>query len=62
MRDRKGVGGFRREGKWGGPGRSRGGETIIRIYCMRKKIYFQNGNMKNILQNTFSQKYYLPYK
>lgn len=28
------------EGKWGGAGKTRGGEVIIRLYCMAKKTIF----------------------
>jgi hypothetical protein len=41
MRDRKGLDLKGRKGREGLGGVG-GGETIIRIYCMRKRVYFQS--------------------
>jgi hypothetical protein len=45
IRDRKG-GGLEWKGRLGGTGRGQGGETIIRIYCIRK-IYIFNKREKS---------------
>lgn len=39
---------FRWGGRWGGSGKSQGGETILRIYCI--KIYFQTFEKGKMVQ------------